>query len=80
MDQTKQRTYPFCVEVNKKLYQCERVVTGNDRLTQSITVRGEGTELDRTEYGSGVSPVIAMEGTATLIAMRIVQKTIPNPV
>jgi hypothetical protein len=79
MDNDKrQQKCPFFIEVDKNSYECERVVTGTRMLTQQVTVRGVGTESDSAEYGGIASPVISMEGIATLIAMRMVQKGHPR--
>jgi hypothetical protein len=80
MEQAKRYTYPFCVEVDKKSYQCERVVSSTAVLTQTVTVRGIGSEDDSAEYGPSALPVISMEGIATLIAIRIVRKSVPGSV
>jgi hypothetical protein len=80
MDNDKrQQKFPFFIEVDKKSYECERVVTGTRILKQEVTVRGVGTESDSAEYGASASPVISMPGIATLIAMRIVRKSVPRP-
>jgi hypothetical protein len=78
-DDKKQQKYSFCIEVDRKPYQCERTVTGTRALTQSVTVRGVGTESDPADYGSSAQPVISMEGIATLIATRIVRKNVAAP-
>jgi hypothetical protein len=77
-DDKKQRKLPFFVEVSGKSYECERVVSGTRVMTQTVTVRGMGTEADAANYGSSATPPIAMEGVATLIAMGIVRKSSPK--
>lgn len=72
----RQQKCPFVVEVKGKSYECERLVSGTRLLTQTVTVRGLGTEADSAEYGSSAHPAIAMEGIATLIAMGIVRKNV----
>ena len=53
-DDKKQQKYTFCIEVDRKPYQCERTVTGT-AADQSVTVRGVGTESDPADYGSSTS-------------------------
>lgn len=79
MDSGNKHTYPFFVEVDKKSYPCERIVSGSGVLSQTITVRDVGTETDSAQYGPSALPVISMEGIATLIAARIVRKNVPAP-
>lgn len=75
MDSDKrQQKCAFFVEVGGKSYECERVISGTRVLTQTVSVRGVGTEADAVEYGSSAHPAIAMDGNATLIAMGMVRK------
>jgi hypothetical protein len=67
-------TVPFTVPYGGETYQCERVVRGEGKLTQSITVRGIGSASDPATYGPGGHPYDSMETTAGIIAGEIIGK------
>jgi hypothetical protein len=67
-------TVPFTVTMSGETYQCERTVRGEGKLTQTINVRGIGSETDSGAYGPGWSPWVSMEGIANLIAAQIIGK------
>ena len=68
----KSMRYQFTVEENGKTYHCERVVTGQRVLYQTIYVNGVGSKDDSAAYGAKYHPVETMESIAILIAYEII--------
>lgn len=64
--------YQFTVNVNGRVYQCERIVTGQRVLRQQIRVTGVGSKNDPASYGAKYHPPGTMEAIARLIAREII--------
>jgi len=68
----KSMRYQFTVEERNKTYHCERVVTGQRVLYQTIYVIGVGSNDDSAVYGKKYHPPETMESIARLIAHEII--------
>ena len=64
--------FAFTIEVERKTYHCERVVSGTREYTQLIRVIGIGTEPDGARYGPKRHRPESMEPIAQQIARELV--------
>lgn len=68
------KQYPFTVEFNGKTYDCERLVTGERVLRQTVRVAGVGSKNDPASYAKNrYHPLSTMESMAKIIAQEILK-------
>jgi hypothetical protein len=65
--------YEFTLDANNRTYKCERFVSGQDSVRQTITVIGIGKKDDPANYGEKSAPPSVMQLNARLIAHQIVK-------
>jgi hypothetical protein len=66
--------FKFSVAVGNKTYQCERFVSGQKEMRQTVTVAGFGRKKDPSLYGDKSQPLSNMTLTARLIAHEIIKE------
>jgi hypothetical protein len=66
--------YKFLINRNGKTFECERAVSGNEILQQTVTVSGIGSKTDAARYGKKMKNGLTMEFVARSIALAIIEK------